>query len=1016
MSTVFPNDIDSDLELPRVDNNVTEIGGDAINSLRDAVFAIENTIGANPQGNAADLVTRINVSLDANGNIKSSALATRGLVTLPIYNSQIGDTAGIVETKLALDYPTATLNGRITSNATDIDTLRNDLITYVQQVTRHFVATENRHDGYEVDLTAEVRGVSTVEAAINLINNAFVAHTVSETDVHAASSISVNNEFTNISATNVQSALNEIDSLEGVGIERHQDRLHLSAIALNDRGEQGSHGNLKETTFASTIYQTDTSKATNILQVMRPNVARVTGSNIDFQSLSVGTNQQLRIQAGGVGRGTLDVNLASVLPTDDINRIVYIINYTAHAGSEHYPISAYNTNGKLTIAHNIPGKQFTIQILDTIQFSAATALGFGDVLSTTFDWPEENNIGYIGGKTVRGLKQLISEHYVHSAPLNTISLGLGDLSSYGLTTGNEGRVLCNITNHSSDSSYNGTYYILSYPTGETFVVSEDIAAGTFDIEIVSDSVNFQNSTNGELFDIFIEYDSDGYGTIDKSKRVAYGPISGVSLRSITESFPTSGMEWQVVDSSTIRILENGTEGVSVDIPTSFVGQMQVFAPDNINSALFEVTGPPSSYRKNLTVYSFDDSDDKIHIGSVHYSGNYGINTLKFVTDKRLLGGTVENRSEDKLNPVLIEDYTKELRNNGVIRGLDVMSSGTSSFRIRGGRVLVDGRIVDVETQDITVNDFTASTQLLLIDRNGNFTIKNEYDSGFTFSELTAGDAYGDDRGVAIICSFETDGTSIDGYFADRRLIVSNIDKKLVDTSASLEQKITEIRNTVQGSSWGFTIAEASADGYLAGIETGANNGFDYIPGQYETPTSAYGFAGGRGTITTRRFQFSHPDTIVTSVFRAVGLTHINVFLEATYTGVDGGPFGVSGEVYIEVGVAVETGMSSLTVSEDYARVKTLYSGVLPTDSLTERYVVSIPVTRLNLPENTMFDVVPRIKIINSDLVDGGISVDNEPTIRFDNVRIVTSSYSVAGSIDEVDETNTSIGVTVGEIL
>jgi hypothetical protein len=49
--SVFPAEIDSDVEIQRVDNNVTEVGGDAINSLRDAVFAIEKTLGVNPQGN-----------------------------------------------------------------------------------------------------------------------------------------------------------------------------------------------------------------------------------------------------------------------------------------------------------------------------------------------------------------------------------------------------------------------------------------------------------------------------------------------------------------------------------------------------------------------------------------------------------------------------------------------------------------------------------------------------------------------------------------------------------------------------------------------------------------------------------------------------------------------------------------------------------------------------------------------------------------------------------------------------
>ena len=38
----FPNFIDDDSDIPSVYNNITEIGGDAINALKDAVINIEN--------------------------------------------------------------------------------------------------------------------------------------------------------------------------------------------------------------------------------------------------------------------------------------------------------------------------------------------------------------------------------------------------------------------------------------------------------------------------------------------------------------------------------------------------------------------------------------------------------------------------------------------------------------------------------------------------------------------------------------------------------------------------------------------------------------------------------------------------------------------------------------------------------------------------------------------------------------------------------------------------------------
>lgn len=1013
--TVFPNTLDTDLELPRVDNNVTEIGGEAINALRDAIMAIEQNIGVNVQGNKADLVTRISRVIDKDGNIKTSAIEAHGLASLPISDTHISSKAAIQESKIDLDYTTSSLNARILSNVSGINAVITSITALTNQAVAHFAGSSDKHDGYDITITA-IRSSDDVETALNAINNALVAHEDDTIGAHAATSIGVNNEFQTISATNVQSALNALDDISGNALSQHQDRLHRSGIPLHGRGEKSLYGNLKETTMAGTIYQTDTSKSTNIYQVMRPNVARVTGDNIDFRALKTASAQYLRIQAGGMGRSTLDVDLSSVFATDDIEDIVYVINYAAHAGTQHYPISAYNTGGKITIAHTIPGKQYTIQVLDNITFSAATALGFASRTNTIFEWADEEHYGYAGGSSIKDMKSLIKQSYAHNTSTSTISLGLGDLSSYGLTTGNEGRVLCNITNHSNSSSANGTYYIISYPTSGTFTLSESIAAGTFDIEIASDAVNFQNSTNGELYDIFVSYDDDGYGLISKSNRVSYGPLSGISIRSVSTNFPTNNMQWKVSGSNAVSFVENGEEGNSTSIPTSFTGQLKVYAPDNINSALVDVTGNPGNGTKSMTVSAFAGDEDNIYIGSVHYAGSFGLSTLKFPTDRRQLGTTVDNQTDDKLAPVDLETAMKELRSNGIIRGFEVISSDDTSFRIRGGRALIDGRIVDVETQDITINDFSTATNLLLVDRSGTLIVKNEFDPGYSFAELTAGDAYGDDRGVAIICEFETDGSSIDGYFTDRRLRVNKIDKRLSDNQAVLEEKISEIRSTAQGSEWGFQIIEANADGYLAGLETGFMSGFGYVPDTGQDVTSAYGFSGGSGIITTRRFEFSDISAIATSIFRPTGMTHINVFAEATYTGLSGGPFGVSGTVYVELGAKVETGMTSVTEYDDYARIKTINTGVFTSDSQVERYVASIPVARLNLGKNVFFDVVPRVKIINSNLVDGGSGSDSEPTIRFDNIRIVVSSYSIAGAISGTDGSTTPVGVSVGEIL
>ena len=1028
----YPGQFDSDVELPRVDNNITDMGGEAINALRDAIFSIENTVGVNPQGNMADLVTRINRVIDDNGNILTSALATRGLVALPITNAQIDINAGIEERKLDLDYPTTTLYGIIQSSQTDIDAMRISFNAFTSRTMKHFLGTSDRHDGYQIDLQFPVMSKTTAEMALHELANAFTIHAEDLSFMaHPGANISLSNDFQNIDADNVQVAVEQLDTVFAGLIDKHQDILHANGIGINTSIAGSEQINTAASVLGSTIFKTETSKATNILQVMRPNVARITGKNIDTSRLIAGISCVLRIQAGGIGRTYLDINLTAIIPTDDVDKIVEAINTTAHGCSNHYPISAYNTNGQITIAHNIPGEEFTITILDSVAFSAASALGFGEVVSIEAKWSAEEHAGYVAGHRIKDLKSLIKVHYNHiQRPPSTISLGLGSLAQYGIAIGNEGRVICNITNHSTTPTDNGSHYIVAFLNNETFALSADLAAGECDIEICADSVNFQNSANGEIYDIFVESAGDGYGIVTKQNRVSYGPIAGISLKSISKDFPTDNVEWQVDDNNYLQLFENDIPGVPVFIPIGYLGQIEVLAPDNINKAIVELTSTPSVLKRDLNVSLFGFDNDKLYLSSVHYGGNFGIRTLKYVTDKRLLGSSLENKSQDVLSPLAVEDALNELHTNGVIRGFDVMSYSANSFKVRGGKALVNGRMLNVPTQDITVSDFAASTRLLLLDRFGNFITKSQYDPGFTMAELIAGDGYGDERGVVPLLEFETNGTALDGYFYDRRFMIGNIDKRLYDATTSIEQEIMQVKSAAQGSAWANTVASYTAeemsalpDDYVASLKKLADSGLLYIVSANDynpVPLPTSGFGGGSIYITTRRFELynnMHAESVPAKhIVRAPGMSHINVFASFRYYGESGGPFGVSETVKFDIGVATTVGMTTPTTTEAYATARTMTIGVLPSNSITENYVVSVPISQLGISENTFFNVIPRVRIENSIKVDGGPGSDPDPVLEIDHIRVVTSSYSIAGRIIGADGTIEALAATIGETL
>jgi hypothetical protein len=119
----FPAELDDDESLPIVNDNITEVGADAINALRDAVFSIETEIGLGASGSAGSVASRLSESLEPDGTIKSSALTSLGLVTLPITNEQISNSAQIDESKLALSYSTTALYNSLVTQKSYIDNL-----------------------------------------------------------------------------------------------------------------------------------------------------------------------------------------------------------------------------------------------------------------------------------------------------------------------------------------------------------------------------------------------------------------------------------------------------------------------------------------------------------------------------------------------------------------------------------------------------------------------------------------------------------------------------------------------------------------------------------------------------------------------------------------------------------------------------------------------------------------------------------------------------------------------------
>lgn len=268
-NTNYPTSLDDDETLPRVYDSITETGPEAINAQRDVLLAVEETLGVNPHGSAGSLADRLNVSLNPDGTLKASALASIGLITLPIDNAQIGANAAIDETKLNLDYSTSDLHTLIVANQNLIDSLNTLAVNTYNDFNLHLSGSQFLSDGSslarhvlsQIDLNpanlsdprdssyiwtglldkdGNLRGATQAADALLQINNALVSHENATSDAHPATSIVVDTDgFQEIplTANTVQKALDYLDDSEVLNLGQHRATQHANAIPKISRSE-----------------------------------------------------------------------------------------------------------------------------------------------------------------------------------------------------------------------------------------------------------------------------------------------------------------------------------------------------------------------------------------------------------------------------------------------------------------------------------------------------------------------------------------------------------------------------------------------------------------------------------------------------------------------------------------------------------------------------------------------------------------------------------------------------------
>ena len=192
---------------------------------------------------------RLDRSLDDNGNIKKEAISSLGLLSGPITDRDVSDSASIKESKIKLDYPTSLLYSEISGLFGELKDVISQLLELNRLLSSHISEEAiNRHLAKAIKLE-EIFRLSSDEStnslseqnlqdALEKIISGHINYSgknISLTNKsHSANQIFFNNENTELIANNVQDAISEINSFSDTSVKDHQDIFHGNTVLSYD--------------------------------------------------------------------------------------------------------------------------------------------------------------------------------------------------------------------------------------------------------------------------------------------------------------------------------------------------------------------------------------------------------------------------------------------------------------------------------------------------------------------------------------------------------------------------------------------------------------------------------------------------------------------------------------------------------------------------------------------------------------------------------------------------------------
>lgn len=715
----FPNELDTDVELPSIIDGSTEIGAAAINAHKDSILAIERTLGVDVQGTAASLSDRLAVSINPDGTLDAAAISSSWLIGSPIMNSHISLVAAISESKLDLDVGTADLQDQVTSAQIDIDALQESASVQIAKLASHIAGTDDQHLAEDIVVSPAIAGGLNVQTALSAVQQGLVNHIADSVGAHDADAISYTPAAnSSLTANSVGGALDEIDTNFINRVNRHLDTAHTNGISADEYIYLGGQGAVNSASLSGVILQPFGGQPR--IKLGGVNHATIITKGANPAGLNASASGLAVDYSDGLSTYTANITTLGSCPYPaggSENRLKGVV----HALNDAFVttgalVTAFEYQNEVVLQHNTPDGYLIVRAPGAN--SAVTALGFADVAGLS-SHSLNHIISVTDGIPLDNWAPLLSG----SATLASSSFDV--LLSSPAQTG----ALIHITEHSGLGS--GTYQVLS-SAGSTATLNRSIPAGTFKYAVYPDSVSIGPPSSGSVYDLLV--DSTGAPTSAVRAQTTVLQISGLRMTGCSLLPGTYSVSLTGSGSNISLVISNGAfNGEAVRISSGYLGRVTCRAPNNLGEAIFEVSSitPSSPATDTITVSSYAGNDHLQKVCSFWSNGT----VAEFPLDSRNIGLSGKSAiGTDVIRDIIGKGSFN--RFNGLVEGDAITISGFVAS-IPAHRFSIGGVIKTAGSVQVDLTSLATAVQSanIYLDLNGSYRLSLNSVAGNSLADI-----------------------------------------------------------------------------------------------------------------------------------------------------------------------------------------------------------------------------------------------------------------------------------------